>query len=65
MITFQWPWLLLLLPLPLLVYWLWRPAQAREEAALRVPDLGPYAIADSARTSGNDRRRWWWLAVAA
>jgi len=66
MIAFQWLWVFLLLPLPLLIRTLWRPAPAVEEAALRVPDLGPYAIADSthASTSPGYSLRWW-LAIPA
>lgn len=38
---FAWPWLFLLLPLPWLARRLLRPSN-RREAALRVPDLGPF-----------------------
>jgi len=65
MITFLWPWLFLLLPLPLLMRLLLRPAPVVEEAALRVPDLGPYAFADSAGHRSHQRRRSWWLAIPA
>jgi len=65
-ISFQWPWLFLLLPLPLLVRLLWRPAPAVEEAALRVPDLGPFALGGGARlTAVRGRRLLWWLALPA
>lgn len=66
MISFQWPWLFLLLPLPLLVRLLWRPAPAVEEAALRVPDLGPFALGGAPRlTAVRGRRLLWWLALPA
>lgn len=52
---FAWPWLLLLLPLPWLLRRLLRPA-ARAEAALRVPDLAPFADLGPKR-SGGDRIR--------
>lgn len=65
MIAFQWPWLFLLLPLPLLVRALLRPAAAVEEAALRVPDLVPYRIANATGHGASPQRRGWWLAVPA
>lgn len=66
MIAFQWPWLFLLLPLPLLVRALLRPAPTMEEAALRVPDLSRYTLADNTRhASINKRRRGWWLTIPA
>lgn len=66
MISFHWPWLFLLLPLPLLVRLLWRPAPALEEAALRVPDLGPFAFGGAPQlAAGHGGRRLWWLALPA
>lgn len=52
---FAWPWLLLLLPLPWLLRRLLKPA-ARQEAALRVPDLTPYADLGP-RRGGRDASR--------
>lgn len=66
MIAFQWPWLFLLLPLPLLIRALWRPAPEGEEAALRVPDLGPFTIADIPRHSASTvHSRNLWIAIPA
>ena len=66
MIGFDWPWLLLLLPLPLLVRRLLPPADATEEAALRVPDLALFAGDGAAKLGSFTRRRWpLWLAALA
>ena len=66
MIGFDWPWLFLLLPLPLLVLRLLPPADETEEAALRVPDLAPFA-GDGATKAGSFKPRRWplWLASLA
>lgn len=62
MIEFACPWALLLLPLPYLVYRLFPPALAAEEAALWVPTLQPFA----ANRHQRSRRRWpWWLLLPA
>jgi len=50
-IEFQWPWLLLAAPLPLLLLLLPR-ARPAEQAALRLPDLTPFAN----RGNGDPRR---------
>ncbi|SEA23260.1 Ca-activated chloride channel family protein [Desulfuromusa kysingii] len=45
MIHFAWPWAFALLPLPYLIYRLAPPALAAEEAALWVPQLAPFSVA--------------------
>lgn len=66
MIGFDWPWLWLALPLPLLARTLWRPAAAAEEAALRVPTLGPFVLGDvGASAHGRGRRLPLLLAALA
>jgi Ca-activated chloride channel family protein len=55
MIDFIWPWAFAALPLPLLIRWLLRP-RTRQDAALRVPDVGrfnPAAIARGAASHGS------------
>ena len=56
MIQFAWPWIFILLPLPYLIYRLSPPAN-KEESALWVPALSPFAAAKSSgRTT--PRNRW-------
>jgi Ca-activated chloride channel family protein len=67
MINLIWPWALAALPLPLLVRRLLQPRQ-HGEAALRVPDLGPFAPAVTASGGGQHAPRLLlllaWLAWA-
>jgi len=67
MINLIWPWAFAALPLPLLVRRLLQP-QKRGEAALRVPDLGPFGPAVTASGGGRDAPRFLlllsWLAWA-
>ncbi len=60
MINFLWPWAFAALPLPLIVRYLMRPRQ-RRDAALRVPDVGRFEAAITARGGA---RRGGWLRVA-
>ena len=66
MIHFEWPWMFMLLVLPLVPRYLMRPAPAAEEAALRVPSIGPFALGGDGQRIAARRRRWpAWLALAA
>ena len=66
MIEFQWPWIFAVVPLPLLIRWFWPAAATAEEAALRVPQLQPFAIQQQQRLGTIKRSRWLlWLAVIA
>lgn len=53
MISFAWPWFFIVLPLPLLIWRLLPQADETAEAALRVPNLTPFAI----RMEGNGHRQ--------
>jgi len=73
MIEFEWLWMFYLAPLPLLLYWLLPVADTAREAALRVPDLGAFALGDSLQAGKAVQRRWlllplllaWLLLVCA
>jgi Ca-activated chloride channel family protein len=65
-IHFEWPWVFVVLVLPLAARYLMRPAPAAEEAALRVPSVGPFALGGEVHTLSARGRRWpLWLAAAA
>lgn len=65
-INFIWPWLFAVIPLPLLIRWLWPAAATAEEAALRVPQLQPFATQQphGVRTVKRDRWLLWLAAIA-
>lgn len=66
MIAFQWPWVFAVLPLPVLLRYLWRAAPPAEQAALRVPSLGPFTLGGGSQFAGTHARRWLlWLAAPA
>jgi Ca-activated chloride channel family protein len=66
MIHFEWPWMFVLLLLPLAPRYLMRPADSADEAALRVPAVGPFTLGDDGRTVTARGRRWLlWPALAA
>ena len=62
MMNFVWPWAFAALPLPLLARWMLRPRQ-RQDAALRVPDVGRFNPAAIARGAGH-RGSWLTLLLA-
>ena len=64
MFQFEWPLVLLLLPLPLLVYYL-VPAQALQQAALRVPSLDDLRIGAGAERPLRPRRWRQWASLLA
>jgi Ca-activated chloride channel family protein len=55
MIHLEWPWIFLLLPLPWLAWRFLSPAKASEEAALRVPNLTPFALPASGHLTHRTR----------
>ena len=61
MIDFVWPWAFALLPLPWLIYKLFPPALAAEEAALWVPSLSPFGGTEYQQGRGKSR---WQLPLA-
>jgi len=63
MIHFEWPWLLAALPLPLLMRWLLPSHQPAGQAALKVPFLDDFAIAESRSTAVQNPA--WPLRLAA
>lgn len=72
MFEFAWPWAWLALPLPWLCWRLLPPRAARQDAALRVPDLRDFARGSAPAVPGRPRnfRRWlgllaWLLLVGA
>lgn len=62
MIELSWPWLLATLPLPLLVRWLLPAYQPQQQAALKVPFLDDFAVAEAATVSQPQR---WPLRLAS
>jgi len=65
MISFAWPWLLFLLPLPFILRWMLPAAEAKREAALRVPFLEDFTEREETRHTYR-RPRWrFWLALLA
>jgi Ca-activated chloride channel family protein len=65
MIHFEWPWLLAALPLPLLLRWLLPSHQPVGQAALKVPFLDDFVIAES-RSAAVQNPAWpLWLAACA
>ncbi len=65
MIHFEWLWVFSLLPLPLFARFLLKPAQANEQAALRVPFADDFAQSARHRRRFFPRRLPLWLAVLA
>ncbi len=63
MLRFEWSWAFYLLPLPLLVRYLTPRSRARQEAALRVPELTDFDAIGS-RSAGRGRSRRWPLLLA-
>ncbi|MCF6266470.1 MAG: VWA domain-containing protein [Desulfuromusa sp.] len=61
MIHFAWPWAFALVVLPWLIYKLWPPALAAEEAALWVPSLSPFGGVQHQRSRRKGR---WQLPLA-
>jgi len=61
MIHFVWPWAFVLLPLPWVIYKLFPPALAAEEAALWVPSLSPFSGIEHQHSR---RRGRWQLPLA-
>lgn len=64
-LDFEWPWLGALLPLPYLLRWLLPALPATRQAALKVPFLGDFALADGAGAARSGTRALAWLALAA
>ncbi len=64
MFQLEWPLVLLLLPLPLLVYYL-LPAQALQQAALRVPSLDDFRAGAGAGRPLRPRRWRQWASLLA
>ncbi|MBT8083736.1 MAG: VWA domain-containing protein [Woeseia sp.] len=63
--SLAWPWMLLLTPLPLLVRKLMSPASGAQEAGLRVPSLGGFAVL-AHRPQSEKLLNWrFWLALIA
>ncbi len=66
MIHFQWPWLFLALPLPLLLRLVLPRADEVKEAALRVPNLAPFALEGGLQPGQRTRRHGLlWLGLLA
>ena len=63
MIQFEWLWLLCALPFPLLVYWIFPPVVAKQQAALKVPFLDDFGSGET--TSFQSQRQRWPLFLAA
>ena len=57
MITLLWPWAFAVLPLPFLLRLLLPPAQQNNEAALRVPDLTEFQVAEN-NINISKKSRW-------
>ena len=65
MLSFVWPWVFLLLPLPWLVRRVLPPAQAADEAGLRVPDIRRFRELEGRRALDTLRNWRTWLATVA
>jgi Ca-activated chloride channel family protein len=65
MISFAWPWLLLLLPLPFLLRRIVPPAEAKQDAALRVPFLEDFTEPEQGKHASQQPRWRFWLAILA
>ncbi|WP_428356974.1 vWA domain-containing protein [Methyloprofundus sp.] len=65
MIHFAWPWLWLILPLPWLIRRFFPAAKTSEQAALKVPFLEDFSVAQSQQASQSNKPWALWLAVAA
>lgn len=65
MLTLAWPWVLLALPLPFVLRALLPEARGLQEAGLKVPSLGGFAmLTDRARTEVLSNWRFWIAAIA-
>jgi len=65
MISFAWPWLLLLLPLPLILRRIIPAAEAKREAALRVPFLEDFVAQEEAEHAYRQSQWRFWLSLLA
>jgi len=65
MIHFAWPWLWLILPLPWLVRRFIPVANSAEQAALKVPFLEDFSVAQSQQATQSSKPWMLWLAIAA
>ncbi|BCG66001.1 MAG: Ca-activated chloride channel homolog [Methyloprofundus sp.] len=65
MMHFAWPWLLLLLPLPWLIRRFAPAANTAEQAALKVPFLDDFNVAEAQNTVATNKPWLLWLAIAA
>lgn len=65
MIHFVWPWLWLILPLPWLIRRFFPAANSVEQAALKVPFLEDFSIAQSQQTTASNKPWALWLAILA
>ncbi len=65
MMHFAWPWLLLLLPLPWLIRRFAPAANTAEQAALKVPFLDDFNVAEAENAVATNKPWLLWLAVAA
>ena len=65
MIHFAWPWLWLILPLPWFIRRFFPAANTAEQAALKVPFLEDFGVAQSQQTTLSNKPWLLWLAIAA
>ena len=65
MIHFAWPWLWLILPLPWFIRRFFPAANTAEQAALKVPFLEDFNVAQSQQTTLSNKPWLLWLAIAA
>jgi Ca-activated chloride channel family protein len=65
MIHFAWPWLLLLLPLPWLIRRFAPEANTARQAALKVPFLDDFNVAEAQNVVSANKPWLLWLAIAA
>ena len=65
MINFVWPWLWLVLPLPWLIRRFIPATNTIEQAALKVPFLDDFSVAQSQQVTQSNRPWALWLAIAA
>ncbi len=65
MIHFVWPWVWLVLPLPWFIRRFMPPVQVAEQAALKVPFLDDFSLAQSQQAAEVQKPWLFWLAVMA
>ena len=65
MLQLEWPWVLLFLALPAVAYYLLPAISGDSEAALRVPFIADFKLAEATRAGGIPSKQMFWISLLA